>query len=165
MKKTILTLLSSIFCIAAGATQQINDRLTWNGEVWEIPVSPLTLLQPETSDAFRALIGERDFISTANYRGYIAYWYINRNRLYLDRIEVPQKDGTNKILDRKALKKTFRKYSCCGKIKAGWITGNIKVGKGVGSRDQQNPFLPVFEEEKTIILKKGSIKTAPESSR
>lgn len=160
MKKAILTLLLSIVCIAAGATQQINDKVQINGEEWEITSSPLEHLQPKTADAFRALLGERDFLITSNYRGYIAYWYVYRDRLYLDRIEIPQMDGSYKKIDRKYLRKVFRRYRCFGKIKAGWLTGNLSIGKGIGPRDPQNPHRPVFEEEKTIVLKHGRITAA-----
>ena len=155
MKKAILTLLLGIVCIAAGATQQINDKVQINGEEWELTSSPLEYLQSKTADAFRALLGERDFIMTSNYRGYIAYWYVDRHRLYLDRIEIPQMNGTYKTMDQKELKKVFRRYGCCSRIKAGWLTGNLRIGKGIGPRDPQNPHRPVFEEEKTIVLKHG----------
>ena len=157
MKKTILTLLLGIVCIAAGATQQINDKVLINGEEWEMTSSPLEYLQSKTADAFRALLGERDFFITSNYRGYIAYWYVDRDRLYLDRIEIPQMDGTYKTINRKVLKKVFRRYGCCSRIKAGWLTGNILIGKGIGPSDPQNPYLPAFEEKKTIVLKRGRI--------
>ena len=160
MKKTILTLIFSIVCIAAGATQQINDKVQINEEEWEITSSPLEYLQSKTADAFRALLGERDFFITSNYRGYIAYWYVDRDRLYLDRIEIPQMDGSYKTIDRKNLRKVFRRYRCCGKIKAGWMTGNITIGRGIGERSPERPFASEFEEEKTIVMKRGRITAA-----
>ena len=95
MKRLTLILLLSTVFFAAKATQQVNDEVIINGQTWELISSPMEYLQPETADAFRALLGERDFINTSNYRGYIAYWYVDRGRLYLDRVEVPQKNGTN----------------------------------------------------------------------
>lgn len=157
MKKTILTLMLCLSCLAAGATQQVNDKVTIDGEVWEMPYSPLEYLQPQLSDAFRALLGERNFINTSNYRGYIAYWYVKRGRLYLEKVEVPQESGEFKTIDEKELKKVFRKYRCCGKIKAGWITGKVTIGKGVGERNPERPFAPEFAEEKTLNVRKGKI--------
>ena len=157
MKKTILTLLLCIIGIAAGATQQINDKVTVNGEEWEITSSPLEYLQPQVREAFDALIGESDFMNTANQRGYVAYWYVNRGRLYLDRVEVVQKNGGYQTIDSKELKKALRKYSKFGKIKAGWINGNLRVGYGIGKRSVDAPYLPAFEKEAFWVLRKGKI--------
>lgn len=157
MKKTILTLMLCLSCLAAGATQQVNDKVTIDREVWEMPHSPLEYLQPQLSDAFRALLGERNFINTSNYRGYIAFWYVRRGCLYLDRIEVPQQSGEYRTLDIKDLKKTFRKYRRFGKIRAGWLTGDINVGNGIGQFDPTAPFAPSFAKNRVWTLKKGRI--------
>ena len=95
--------------------------------------------------------------NTANQRGYVAYWYVERGRLYLDRVEVAQKNGGYKALDSKELKKVFRKYRSFGKIKAGWITGNLRVGYGIGERNISAPYLPAFEKEEFWVLRKGKI--------
>ena len=157
MKKTILTLLLCIIGVAAGATQQINDKVTVNGAEWEITSSPMEYLQSQAMEAFNALLGERDFMSTANQRGYVAYWYVDRGRLYLDRVEVVQKDGGYKAIDSKELKKALRKYKSFGRIKAGWITGNLRVGYGIGERSADAPYLPAFEKEEFWVLRKGKI--------
>jgi len=157
MKRAILTFLLALLCLAVGATQQINDKVTVNGEVWEMPTSPLGYLQPQLQEAFSDLLDERNFVNTSNYRGYVAYWYISRGRLYLDRVEVPQQNGKYKALDNKDLKKVFRKYRRFGKIKAGWVTGEINIGRGIGERDQERLFIPGFAEKKTLVIKKGRI--------
>lgn len=157
MKRAILTFLLALLCLAVGATQQINDKVTLNGEVWEMPTSPLGYLQPQLQEAFSDLLDERNFVNTSNYRGYVAYWYISRGRLYLDRVEVPQQNGKYKALDNKDLKKVFRKYRRFGKIKAGWVTGEINIGRGIGERDQERLFIPGFAEKKTLVIKKGRI--------
>lgn len=162
MKRAILTFLLALLCLAAGATQQINDKVTVNGEVWEMPTSPLGYLQPQLQEAFSDLLGERDFVNTSNYRGYVAYWYISRGRLYLDRVEVPQQNGKYKALGNKDLKKVFRKYRRFGKIKAGWVTGEINIGRGIGQPDPSAPFAPSFSENRIWILKKGRIQQISE---
>jgi hypothetical protein len=144
MKKTLLTILLCIICICAKATGQIHDKVNIAGDVWEMPSSPLEYLEPGLQDAFSSLIGERDFMISSNWRGYVAYWYVRGGRLYLEKVEVPQKNGRYMALDSRSLKRVFRKYSRFGKIKAGWITGKITIGKGMA-------------EEKTLILKKGRI--------
>ena len=157
MKRLFLIALLSIASFLAGATQQINDKVIINGETWEITSYPLEYLQPEMKEAFTALLGERDFINTSNYRGYIAYWYVERGRLYLDRVEVPQSNGESKFLSDKELKKVFRKYRRFGKIRARWLTGNIEVGYGIGQSDPANPHIPAFAKEENWVLKKGKL--------
>lgn len=157
MKRLFLIALLSIASLAADATRQINDQVIVEGETWEIISSPLEFLQPEMKDAFNELLGKRHFISTSNYRGYIAYWYVERGRLFLDRVEVSQNNGEKKVLSGTELKKVFRKYRRFGKIKAGWITGNMAVGYGIGQRDAANPHIPAFEKEECWVLKKGKI--------
>lgn len=157
MKRLFLIALMSISCFIAGATRQINDKVMVEGETWEITSSPLEHLNPDMKEALKMLIGKKDFISTSNYRGYIAYWYVSRDRLYLDRIEIPQGNREKKILKYKNLKKVLRKYRSWGKIKAGWITGNIEVGYGIGQRDAANPHIPAFAKEESWVLRKGKI--------
>ena len=98
MKKTILTLMVGLACIAASATQQITDKVSFDGKEWEFTQSPLEYLQPQMRKAFMELLGERDFINTAIQRGYIAYWHVEHGRLYLDRVEIPQTNGKYKTL-------------------------------------------------------------------
>ena len=157
MKRIILSILFATACISASATEQINDKIIINGETWEAPASPLEYLDGQTSKAFEALQGKRNFTSTANYRGYIAYWYVKRGRLYLDRIEMLETNGRYKAIDEDKLKSVFKKYRRWGKIKAGWMTGNLDIGYGSGSRDPENPYLRTFEENIVLTLKKGRI--------
>lgn len=157
MKRIILSILLATACISASATEQINDKIIINGETWEVLSSPIESLDEQTSKALEALRGEISFTSTANYRGYIAYWYVKRGRLYLDRIEMLEPNGRYKAIEEDKLKSVFKKYRRWGKIKAGWMTGNLDVGYGSGSRDPENPFLPVFEENNVLTLKKGRI--------
>ena len=74
MKRIILSILLATACISASATEQINDKIIINGETWEALSSPIESLDGQTSKALEALRGEISFTSTANYRGYRAYW-------------------------------------------------------------------------------------------
>jgi hypothetical protein len=157
MKKTVLTLLVSLTCFAAGATGQIHDKINIDGEVWEMPSSAMQFLQPQAYEAFYDILGERDFIVTSNYRGYVAYWYVRRNRIYLDRVEVPQPGGSYMPISNGQMDKVFREYCSRGRIKAKWITGSLHIGKGIGPKNPENPFIPSFAEERTLYIKKGKI--------
>lgn len=157
MKRTILTIFLTLACISASSTEQIHDKIIIDGQTWESPSSPLESLDVQTMQAFKALQGERNFTSTANYCGYIAYWYVKRGRLYLDRIEMLQSDGSYRSFEEDELKSVFKKYRTWGKIKAGWMTGTLNIGRGSGPRDSDNPFLPAFEDNSVLTMKKGRI--------
>ncbi len=158
MKKTLLTVILSMACLVAGATRQVYDKITINGESWEITVSPLLSLQGQAYDDFQKLLGKRNFISSANQRGYVAYWRVDRRNIYLEKVKVPLPNGENMEIDNGLLKKALKKYIRKGKIKARWLTGEVLVGKGSGPLDRNNPHAPSFEEEKMLTVKKGKIR-------
>lgn len=132
-------------CVLAGATDQLRDKVVIEGETWSMLSAPLSLLDEETYDAFKEVLGQRQVVSSANWRGYVAYWHIGRKGLYLDKVEVMQSDGKYKEADTKALKKALKKYRCLGKIKAKWMTGNVRITQG--------------SETKSLVLKKGKLLT------
>lgn len=158
MKRTVLTVIMTLVCIASYATGQIHDKVMINGERWEIPVSPLLSLEGDAYEMFNGLLGERTVVSTANYRGYVATWNAEKKGLYLDKIEVMQSNGKMKEIDMALLKKALKRYRHKGRIRAEWITGEIKIGKGSGPVDPKNPYAPNFDENWTLSIKKGRIK-------
>lgn len=143
MRKLLLCMLFSMTCFLAGATEQLRDKVVVEGETWEMLSAPLSLLDEVTYDAFKEILGQRQVVSSANWRGYVAYWHIGRKGLYLDKVEVMQPGGKYKEADRKVLRKVMRKYRCLGKIKAKWLTGNVSIAQG--------------QEKKTIVIKKGKV--------
>ncbi len=158
MKKIIITFLACLGFISAHATGQVHDKLSLDGQVWEVLMSPLQALSGQANEQFLELLGERTFVSTANYRGYIAYWRVEKKGLYLEKVEMRQSDGSIKQIDYNLLKTALKKYRHRGKIRAGWLTGLVEIGKGVGPFNPENPYAPSFAEKKTLNIKKGRIK-------
>lgn len=144
MKKAILTALFVLSCIAVSATEQVNDKVIIEGEKWEIPASPLLSLDSKDYEAFKELMGERNFVSTANYRGYVATWHATKKGLYLDKVEVLQSNGQMKEMDMDKLMKVLKKHKHKGMIRAEWISGLVKIRKG--------------DDNWTLHLKKGRVK-------
>lgn len=157
MKRLFLIALMSLAFVTANATGQIHDKVVIDGETWEMPASPLSSLEGPAAEAFRTVIGERKVISTANQRGYVAYWKVERRNLILEKVEILQPNGKMKEADMAQLKKALKKYRHWGKIRAEWITGEVIIGKGSGKVDPARPHAPVFDKKKTISLKKGRI--------
>lgn len=144
MKRTILTVLLVLSCIAASATRQVNDKVIIDGEKWEMPASPLLSLDSKEYQAFKELLGERDFVSSANIRGYVATWHATKKGLYLDKVEALQSNGQMQEVDMDKLMKVLKKHKHKGMIRAEWISGLVKINKG--------------DDNWTLQLKKGRIK-------
>lgn len=158
MKRALLITLLALSCISASATGQINDIVLIDGETWEMPVSPLLSLKGKEYEMFKELLGNRNSVSTANYRGYVATWHVGRRGLYLDKVEVLQNNGTWEEVDMAKLKKVLKKHKDKGMIRAEWYSGQISIGKGAGPQNPDNPYAPSFAENWSLHLKKGKIK-------
>ena len=144
MTKAILTAILALSCIAAFSTEQIHDKVIVDGETWEMPASPLLSLESKEYEAFKELMGERNFVSTANYRGYVATWHATKKGLYLDKVEFLQSNGQMKEMDMNKLMKVLKKHKHKGMIRAEWVSGLVKIRKG--------------NDNWTLQLKKGRVK-------
>lgn len=144
MKKEILTAILALSWIAASSTEQVHDKVIVEGETWEMPASPLLSLDSKEYEAFNELMGERDFISTAVYRGYVATWHATKKGLYLDKVEVLQSNGQMKEMDMDKLMKVLKKHKHKGMIRAEWVSGLVKIRRG--------------NDNWTLQLKKGRVK-------
>ncbi len=158
MKKLLITAALCLICLASFATGQVHDKVLFKGKVWEMTVPPLYSLSETDYNEFQKLLGERNYASSANYRGYVAHWIVKGRYLYLDKIEVMEPNGKKKEIDKKLLKETFRKFIRKGRIRAEWMTGTVIIGKGVGPMDPKNPYAPSFLEKNTLTIKQGKIK-------
>ena len=157
MKRFILCLFFCLAYLYSGATGQMHDKITIEGESWDMFTSPLSLLDTKTAEAFKILVGNRTAISSANWRGYVAYWHIGKKGLFLDKVEVIRPGGKHQIVEAKALRKALRKYSCLGRIKARWLTGNIRIGKGAADPSPSAPHVLNHAEKRILVLKNGKV--------
>lgn len=159
MKRLAIIAILCLISMTAGATRQKNDRIIIDGTTWELPATPLRSLDTETYSALKDIVGARKFISSANFRGFTAVWHIGKSNLYLDHIEIPQSDGSQRIIKGRQLKKVFRKYRHWGRIRAEWYSGQFLIGNGQDIPDPLRPHEPSFAEERTITVKDGRVIT------
>lgn len=150
-------MLFCMACLSSGATGQMHDKVIIEGESWDMFSSPLSFLDGKTSEAFKEVIGEKTAVSSANWRGYVAYWHIGKKGLFLDKVEVIRPGGKHQIVEAKALRKALRKYSCLGRIKARWLTGNIRIGKGAADPLPSAPHVLNHAEKRILVLKNGKV--------
>lgn len=122
--RIVLLGMSLLLSGIAWATAQIPDRITIDGREYALNTNPL---EPR-------LQGNRDFLpenvsrSTANWRGYVAYWAIDGQRLLLSKIEARLYDREN---DREShvdlLPKLFPEG---GPVPADWYSGALVIPDG-----------------------------------
>jgi hypothetical protein len=130
MKQIVLFFLTLIVSVPLLATEQEPERLVLNGKEYGMQYVPLfdldTLTQWQIEN--RIGVGSGDYLmSTGLARGYVGYWSIQDDYLYLDSIQV-----LVDITDDHAFIYRFYRYddlhdllpSHChdGRIRAGWVT-------------------------------------------
>ncbi len=159
MKKTLITLLLSLFCLIANGTGQVHDKVIIKGERWEMPASPLLSLPEEAYKDFRELLGRRNYVSSANQKGYVAYWCIEKRSLYLDKVEVPLPNGKMMEINMDLIEDALKEYMHKDRIRVEWMKGRTTtIGRGSGPVDRRNPYAPSFEETRTLTFKKFKVR-------
>ena len=146
MRKILFTLLLLSLPVMIKATGQMAERLSINGEYWQLYYCPIetdmTLseeiakaieLLPETitEDSIEWVKGQ----STALWRNYIAEWEIKDNRLFLREIgvlyirEVGYRSEDHFFtLNEETLKEIFAPYYTSEGICASWFCDTMRAG-------------------------------------
>ena len=147
--------------LQAKATGLSSDIIILNGEWWELMAKPIRM----DSTLYKRLM---DFIpdnhcsSTANWDGYTAFWEIQEDYLCLQRLEVCVYDKASRkystlIYDAEALQKTFASYYENGIIKARWLNGELRAGKGELVRYVHLGFNRNVEIEQILHVVRGKV--------
>jgi len=115
-----LTILGIFFVIESFATVQTPDYLVLNGDTVPIFSNPLELYLESKTD--RSLVDGLGF-GTNCWRGYVAYWELKKDSLFLIHITCCYSDCGMKDAD---LEKEFGSK----KVFAAWVTGRIRIPEG-----------------------------------
>ena len=130
MKKNILIVLCCLIAVPALATRQIEDKLHYQDNVYDIgghtefPLEDYfqSCSKEQKKKKYEILKSKDIYRSTACWRGYVATWSMETNTLYLTHIE----DGDSKRT-ADALKPIFGDKVKDQKLKAFWFNGPIRV--------------------------------------
>jgi len=138
MKKTLLTLLILVPCLALG-TNQRKEKIIYNGTEARLFSFPLS-----ENLALKALRGNHKR-SSACWRGYVGMWEVRDNTLYLVRLQdVSENDVlADKLIDGASYP-----------LKADWFTGELRIGTG-------RRGINVFSTEVFLPLTNGVISAEP----
>ena len=176
MKKILFTLLLLSLPVMIKATGQMAERLSINGEYWQLyycPIETDMALSEEIAKAIELLpetITEDSIEwvksqSTALWRNYIAEWEIKDNRLFLRGIGVPYiREVGNRLedhfftLNEEKLKEIFAPYYTTEGICASWFSDTMRAGRGKEIYYEHMAFARHNENECLIVVDNGVVR-------
>lgn len=157
MKYTIMLLAILSVASPCSATFQAGDILKYEGGTFRTPVFPLEQFGPVADKKLRLEI-EPNTRSTGNYRGYVATWEVQSNKLYLVAINgwIAESFDSHK---RATLELLFPGRVKDDRVFADWFSGRIftpghRWGASLSKDDQEK------QEEKAelvITIEKGIV--------
>ena len=161
MKRTILFIQFLFLVIAANATGQEGDIIYIDGTRWELlgrPIYADSLL----SKALIAELPKERATTTANWDGFIAYWSIKKDVLYLDSVQCEYSSRYAKgswwnSIPSITLLRVFNKHITKKGIVASWLTNDIRIAKGKMIYYQHSGFMRNYENEQIISINKGKV--------
>lgn len=141
--------------LAVVATAQMPDVLVLGGRRRELWTNPLESHPAAESGAF---VVEREGFVTNNWRGYVATWVIDGDRLYLTGLEAPYpEDGQGE--EKADLAKLFPGQYNGGRVHADWFTGELRVPDGKMIDYVHMGYGSTFTREILIAVEKGVVKS------
>ncbi len=124
MKKNILTLILLSITFSFFATEQRPDKLQYKGNEYNLSAGwghPTPLQTYYTQNDIKYPF---EMISTANYRGHIAFWEIKNNKLFLKKIKVRDKFYTPKYYK---VRSDIDNQLNNNEVYADWFSGVISI--------------------------------------
>ena len=150
-----------LLALTAYATWQEGDVIYINGERLELLGRPIWLDSTLYHTLKDELPSDQGTV-TSNWDGFIAYWSINNDKLYLDSVKCEAYDPNVKAVVGKSIPsitfyRIFNSYSAGNRIVASWVSGKIRVAKGKVIYYQHSGFERNYEEETILDIDKGKV--------
>lgn len=143
----LLLILAATFCAPAMATYQIRDQIQVDGQSLSLKNEPL-----------KGYIKEREIslkpTTSANWRGYVAYWTLTGKELQLDRVSWGGENGTpwGTLLQSGD---EFVKEHMPGNslpVRATWYSGVLVIGLGADQVSEKGPYTPYEKSYARYLL-------------
>ncbi len=148
MKKLTQILLFSLIALNLYGTAQIPDFLIYQGDTLPIYTNPLEAYF-ENHPRPNSLFYEIGLVSTATHRGYIAYWELQNDSLFLLKLQ-----GKSGNID---LSLIFKDREITNKIFANWYSYSILHPYGRLLHYEHNGYASIYEFEKDFTFEKGML--------
>jgi len=123
MKYAIMFFSILVFASTCSATVQTGDIMRYEAAIFRTPVFPLEQYGPVAEKKIRLEIMPNTH-SSGNYRGYVATWEVQSNKLYLVAIDgwIAESFDSHK---RATLELLFPEKSPMGRVLADWFSGRM----------------------------------------
>ena len=133
----------------SSTTRQVRDTLIMGNVKYAINTAPLGQLDSLHYFSLKEQVGF-DLVFSWNFRGYVATWRVNGNKLYLETL----KTGSDKADFRDVLK-DFKDSR--GNVFASWFSGTVICGTGSLLCASGNGWDDLNETEVELIIKSGVV--------
>ena len=133
----------------SSTTRQIRDTLIMGNVKYAINTAPLGQLDSRHYNYLRGEVGFDDVFSW-NFRGYVATWRVNGNKLYLETLR-----GSSDKADFRDALQDFKDSR--GNIFASWFSGTVICGKGPLLFASENGWDDLNETEVELTIKSGIV--------
>ena len=170
--RNLVGMLSVLFFAVMGfATAQQGDNIKWNGEMHFLHTNPLAYL-PGKQDLL-AELREKPIqdpetgkvhipaISTANWRGYVATWRVENDRLYLDAVKKEvfrdKENGDRRLMVLSILQTLFGDEA---PVFADWYTGYLIIPDGEVQTYVHGGYMSIYEWYTIVTVKNGMVITS-----
>ncbi|HLM02269.1 MAG TPA: hypothetical protein VK400_14555 [Pyrinomonadaceae bacterium] len=165
MKKLTL-LLIFLFALSANAfaTGQAPDVLLYDGKVYDLFSNPLEAFYKNEKDRPKFFSSPNGGSSSANWRGYVAYWEIEADSLNLKAIDSWLCEGKawetavgRGDCNKADVKKLFGNGYAQNKVFADWFSGELRIPDGKQLQYVHMGYGSVYERDILISVKQGKI--------
>ena len=150
-----MTIILIAVSLKANATAQFGEVLFVDTTCYSMRACPLDRF--EKFDQFKKKYPRMSTdLCTALWRGYIGYWQLEDNKLYLDSIQIGYDSDTAKVIARN--EPLFDAHKTAdGRILAGWYSGEVSVASGKLVNYVHMGFESVFEHEDIYTINNGMV--------
>lgn len=157
-----IAFIFSLISLISSATGLEGDVIYIDEHKWQLLAKPLLCDSLMCAKLEKHLPQGRS-VSTANWKGYTAYWMLHENMLYLHHIKVPMYDKKNAkdytiYLTLDTLKTIFPTYDTKYGIEARWYNEKTRAAKGELIRYEHGGFDRNYSEEYVMTFENGKLK-------
>lgn len=160
LKPFYLIILCALFPTKLMATAQQSEKIFINGKKYDMISCPLerdrTILE-----ILEKIKPAKIVTNTSLWRGYIGYWSIKKNTLYLDSLQFEIEDLEAEDFVRKTIipknESAFSAYKDNFGIKASWFSGELRVIQGRLLMYVHMGFDSTYEKESFLTVKEGTV--------
>jgi hypothetical protein len=154
MKGLIISVGLLFFSIKCLATAQSPDFLIYNGDTLSLFSNPLELLyKNDPENRPQSFFKKAKCTSSACWRGYIAYWELIDNKIYL----VAIKACCFNIEEEADLNSFFKNKVIDGRVFADWISDELVSPSGKMLHYTHMGYASVFEKEIGFKIERGEL--------